>query len=88
MIIPERINCILKQEYGTDKYDIDIKKLKLIWLKNSIKIHNQLKPHQSNYILTPNQMHNQNLLKLKASKKKKGSDIKSLPLVYQLCNAI
>jgi hypothetical protein len=39
-------------------------------------------PHLSNYMLTPNQMHKQKTMKRKSDKKEKGSDEKSLPLIY------
>ena len=42
----------------------------------------KFRPHLSNHMLTPNQMHAQNQLKRKTYKNKKGSDIKSLPLNY------
>jgi transposase InsO family protein len=79
--ITERANGILKQEFGIDKYDMDLdSKIKLV--KNTVKIYNQDRPHLSNSMLTPNLMHVQNQLKIKTYKKKKGSNIKSLPLVY------
>jgi transposase InsO family protein len=79
--IAERVNGILKQEFGIDKYDMDLdSKIKLV--KNTVKIYNQDRPHLSNSMLTPNLMHVQNQLKIKTYKKKKGSNIKSLPLVY------
>ncbi len=79
--IAERINGILKQEFDIDKYDTNLKiKTKLV--KNAIEIYNNIRPHLSNYMLTPNQMHKQNKIKRKQYKTKKGSDIKSLPLNY------
>lgn len=79
--IAERINGILKQEFDIDKYDIElIMKRKLV--KNAIKTYNNFRPHLSNHMLTPNQMHQQNKLKRKQYKNKKGSNLKSLPLNY------
>jgi len=79
--IAERVNGILKQEFDIDKYDTNLlSKIKLV--KNTIKIYNQFRPHLSNRMLTPNLMHLQNQVKMKTYKKKKGSNIKSLPLVY------
>ena len=79
--IAERINGILKQEFDIDKYDTNLEiKTKLV--QNTIKIYNNFRPHLSNYMLTPNQMHKQNKIKRKQYKTKKGSDIKSLPLNY------
>lgn len=68
--IAERINGILKQEFDIDKYDMDLKTKKKI-VQNSIKIYNNLRPHLSNYMLTPKQMHNQKTLKRKQYKKEK-----------------
>lgn len=79
--IAERINGILKQEFDIDKYDTNLEiKIKLV--QNAVEIYNNVRPHLSNYMLTPNQMHQQNKVKRKQYKSKKGSDIKSLPLDY------
>lgn len=79
--IAERINGILKQEFDIDKYNTNLEiKTKLV--QNTIDIYNNFRPHLSNYMLTPNQMHKQNSIKRKKYKTKKGSDIKSLPLNY------
>ena len=79
--IAERINGILKQEFDIDKYDTSIAiKRKLV--QNAIEIYNNYRPHLSNYMLTPNQMHKQKTMKRKSYKKEKGSDKKSLPLIY------
>ncbi len=79
--IAERINGILKQEFDIDKYDINLKTKRSV-VKNSIEIYNNFRPHLSNYMLTPNQMHKQKTIKRKSYKKEKGSDKKSLPLNY------
>ena len=68
--IAERINGILKQEFAIDKYDTSMEiKTKLV--QNAISIYNQIRPHLSNSMLTPNQMHQQNKLKRKSYKKQK-----------------
>jgi putative transposase len=79
--IAERINGILKQEFDIDKYDINLNTKRSV-VKNSIEIYNNFRPHLSNYMLTPNQMHKQKTIKRKSYKKEKGSDKKSLPLNY------
>jgi transposase InsO family protein len=79
--IAERINGILKQEFDIDKYDTSIE-IKRRLIENSIEIYNNYRPHLSNYMLTPNQMHKQKSIKRKSYKSKKGSDKKSLPLIY------
>lgn len=68
--IAERINGILKQEFDIARNinDINLKK-KLI--KNAIEIYNTKRPHLSNYMLTPVQMHSQQKLKRKQYKSKK-----------------
>ena len=68
--IAERINGILKQEFGIARKIKDFKvKTKLI--KNAINIYNTKRPHFSNHMLTPIQMHEQNKLKRKQYKTKK-----------------
>ena len=68
--IAERINGVLKQEFDITRNikSLDIKK-ELI--KNAINIYNNKRPHLSNHMLTPQQMHKQNKLKRKQYKSKK-----------------
>ncbi|MEH6406031.1 MAG: integrase core domain-containing protein, partial [Leeuwenhoekiella sp.] len=60
--IAERVNGILKQEFDITRNlkSIHIKK-KLI--KDAIHVYNNLRPHLSNSLLTPQQMHRQNKIK-------------------------
>ena len=67
--IAERINGILKQEFSIAKYDVDLV-IKTNLISNAIKIYNTKRPHLSNHMLTPNQMHQQNKLKRKTYKSK------------------
>ena len=67
--VAERINGILKQEFMIDKYDLDLKIMRQI-VKESINTYNELRPHYSNYMLTPNQMHRQNYIKMRTYKTK------------------
>ena len=67
--VAERINGILKQEFNIDKFNRDLPIMKLI-VKNTIEIYNQKRPHYSNYFLTPNQMHQQNKIKMRTYKSK------------------
>ena len=62
--VAERINGILKQEFMIDKYSLDLKLMKQI-VKESITIYNTQRPHYSNYMLTPNEMHEQNKMKMR-----------------------
>lgn len=68
--IAERINGILKQEFAIDKYDTSIQ-IKTRLIKNAIEIYNKDRPHLSNSMLTPNQMHQQKELVRKSYKKSK-----------------
>lgn len=68
--VAERINGILKQEFlcgiRTDDFDL-MKSL----IDSSIKIYNEERPHFSNLMLTPKQMHQQSEIKMKTYKKQK-----------------
>jgi putative transposase len=67
--VAERINGILKDEFGmADKFkDLDELKEKL---KRAVEIYNNKRPHMSCHLLTPNQMHNQQKLKVVTWRKK------------------
>ena len=67
--VAERINGILKQEFNIDKYNKDLPIMKQI-IKETVDIYNGKRPHYSNHMLTPNQMHQQNKLKIKTYKTK------------------
>ncbi len=68
--IAERVNGILKDEFGlSDKFESIMQAKKLT--KQSIEIYNKLRPHLSCSMLTPNQMHQQDKIKLISFKKKK-----------------
>ncbi len=68
--VAERINGILKQEFMIDKYNLKLNLMKSL-VKESIDTYNELRPHYSNYMLTPNQMHLQNTIKMRTYKTKK-----------------
>ena len=65
--VAERINGILKQEFSIDKYNKDLPIMKQI-IKETVAIYNEKRPHLSNHMLTPNQMHQQNKLIMKTYK--------------------
>lgn len=68
--IAERVNGILKDEFGLyDKFENIIGAKELA--SQSIEIYNQLRPHLSCSMLTPNQMHQQDKIKLTSFKNKK-----------------
>lgn len=67
--VAERINGILKQEFMVDKYNKETSLMKIL-VKESVETYNNLRPHYSNHMLTPAQMHRQNSLKMKTYKTK------------------
>lgn len=67
--VAERINGILKQEFMIDKYNQDLDIMKSV-VKEAINTYNKQRPHYSNYMLTPDQMHVQNQIKMRTYKKK------------------
>ena len=68
--VAERINGILKQEFIGDVKIRDIGLMKLL-IENSIEIYNQERPHYSNFMLTPEEMHLQSKIKMRTYKKQK-----------------
>lgn len=73
--IAERINGILKNEFRIDQYNLDLKTTKQI-VKESVATYNELRPHYSNYMLTPNLMHKQEKIKMRTYKTKNSSKSK------------
>lgn len=67
--VAERINGILKQEFNIDKFNQQLAIMKIL-VKNAIDIYNNKRPHYSNYMLTPNQMHQQNKIEIRTYKRK------------------
>jgi putative transposase len=67
--IAERVNGILKDEFGLDDTFQNMDQASRE-VKQSIDLYNQLRPHLSNSMLTPLEMHKQNKLKPKAWHKK------------------
>lgn len=67
--IAERINGILKDEFGLDDV-FESQELMEIQVAQSITIYNNSRPHTSNQMLTPVQMHEQCTLKPRAWHKK------------------
>lgn len=73
--IAERVNGILKDEFGLDETFETQQQLRL-QVVQSIEIYNNYRPHQSNHLLTPYKMHQQNRLKPKAWHKKPIRNVK------------
>ncbi len=70
--VAERINGILKQEFLIDTCHQDLSTMKTI-IKETVHIYNSQRPHYSNHMLTPEQMHNQNKVQMRTYKTKNSS---------------
>ena len=75
--IAERINGILKDEFGLGEKPETIKQATL-QLMQSVEAYNQLRPHLSCQMLTPIQMHKQQTVKLKRWNKKTSNILKNV----------
>ena len=67
--VAERVNGILKQEFGLDEPFETIHQAKR-QVDQSVMLYNTLRPHLSNNYLTPEQMHRQKKLKPRSWKRK------------------
>jgi putative transposase len=67
--IAERINGILKDEFGMDDRFENLVEAEY-QLHQSVKLYNNKRPHMSNSLLTPNEMHQQNCILPKSWHKK------------------
>lgn len=67
--VAERVNGILKDEFGLDDCFEDIEQLQL-QTHQAIELYNKYRPHMSNQMLTPQQMHKQQLIPSKKYNKK------------------
>ena len=72
--VAERINGILKQEFMIDTYHQDTAIMKII-VKEAIDVYKNQRPHYSNYMLTPELMHNQSEILMRTYKTKKSSNV-------------
>lgn len=72
--VAERINGILKQEFLIDTYHQNVAIMKII-VKEAIEIYNNQRPHYSNYMLTPKQMHIQSKIQMRTYKTKNSSKV-------------
>lgn len=68
--VVKRINGIIKNEFELETYKISIDGMQAL-VPESIHIYNTEKSHFSSHLLTPNQMHNQQTIKMKTYKTKK-----------------
>lgn len=72
--IAERINGILKQEFMIDTYHLELSLMKEI-VAEAIHIYNNDRPHWSNHMLTPSQMHCKAKMKYRTYKTKNSSNL-------------
>ena len=70
--VAERVNGIIKNEFELENYKVDLETLKKI-VAETIDIYNNERPHFSCSLLTPSQMHLQNLIAMKTYKIKNRS---------------
>jgi putative transposase len=70
--VAERINGILKQEFLIDTCHQDLANMKKI-IRETVTIYNSQRPHYSNHMLTPDQMHKQNKVQMRTYKTKNSS---------------
>lgn len=70
--VAERVNGILKQEFMIDRCNQKTEIMRKV-VEDAITIYNNFRPHYSNYMLTPNQMHSQNLIIMRTYKTKNSS---------------
>ena len=66
--IAERVNGILKSEFQLESYHVDRPIMKQL-INETINIYNSKRPHYSCFMLTPNQMHYQNKVKIRTYRK-------------------
>ena len=67
--IAERVNGILKDEWGLGEVFKCVEEVRKE-IRQIVPIYNEQRPHFSNHLLTPKEMHNQNTLRPKAWHKK------------------
>lgn len=66
--VAERINGILKQEFLLEKHKVDTKTMQLM-VNEAVDTYNKIRPHYSFYMKTPEQMHQQNEIRIRTYKK-------------------
>lgn len=66
--VAERVNGILKDEFMIERYSRD-RHFMEDYVKDSIDKYNRLRPHYSCHMLTPEEMHRQNKIKIRTYKK-------------------
>ena len=69
--IAERVNGIIKHEFNLESYNASLEVMQQV-VAESIDIYNHERPHLSCNLLTPNQMHKQQAIRVKSYKTKAG----------------
>lgn len=72
--IAERINGILKHEFMIDTYHLELSLMKEI-VAEAIRIYNNDRPHWSNHMLAPSQMHSKAKMKYRTYKTKNSNNL-------------
>ena len=72
--VAERVNGIIKNEFNLETFRVNINVMKEL-VSETIKIYNSERPHYSSHLLTPNQMHQQQTIKMKTYKTKNRSEL-------------
>ena len=77
--VAERINRIIKEEFGFDGVTKKIKDAKeaRVLMKKAVNIYNKERPHMSNHMLTPFKMHQQDKLPIKTWGRKRKTESKN-----------
>jgi len=71
--VAERINGILKDEFDLGAVIPNLEEAKKM-LEKAMDIYNDKRPHWSNHLLTPNEMHNQQEIKMVTWEREKPDD--------------
>lgn len=76
--IAERVNGIIKGEFNLESYNASLDVMQQV-VAESINIYNHERPHLSCSMLTPNQMHKQQAIRVKSYKTKTGRRTEPTP---------
>ena len=79
-VVAERVNCILKEEFQMEQYNLDMDTMKKL-VNDSIHVYNNKRLNYSCYMLTPEQSHRQKTVKIRTYKKADGFKA-SLETIY------
>lgn len=77
--VAERVNGILKQEYRLTEYGLDVGLMRQL-VRERVDTYNQRRPHLSCEMLTPNQMHKQDQVRIKTYRNQNRSGRTATPV--------